>query len=283
MAVHGIGNQQGGMLPDEAATVLAERWSGKLAAGYRDAGLTGAPPRIVAAYYAHLVDDMAQGSTSDVDRLTPAEKEWAWAWLRELGVPEPVAQGPLTRPLRQGLDWLARRRGTGAEVLGRIMVALLREVYVYMTRPAVRERCQAVVVEALRTSGARVVAAHSLGSVVAYEALCANPDLDVDLLVTLGSPLGLPGAVFDGLMPEPSGGRAHRPASVRRWVNLADPGDLVAVPARLGDKFPVDQHAEAYIGAGDFHTFGGYLASGLTAAALAPYTDPLPPPVASGA
>jgi hypothetical protein len=35
---------------------------------------------------------------------------------------------------------------------------------------------------------ARVVIAHSLGTVVAYEALYAHPGLQVDLLVTLGSP-----------------------------------------------------------------------------------------------
>ena len=34
--------------------------------------------------------------------------------------------------------------------------------------------------------------AHSLGTVMAYEALHAHPDLHVYLLVTLGSPLALP-------------------------------------------------------------------------------------------
>ena len=34
--------------------------------------------------------------------------------------------------------------------------------------------------------------AHFLGTVVAYEALHAHPDLHVHLLVTLGSPLALP-------------------------------------------------------------------------------------------
>ena len=36
--------------------------------------------------------------------------------------------------------------------------------------------------------------AHFLGTVVAYEALHVHPDLHVYLLVTLGSPLALPGA-----------------------------------------------------------------------------------------
>ena len=37
--------------------------------------------------------------------------------------------------------------------------------------------------------------AHFLGTVVAYEALHAHPDLHVYLLVTPGSPLALPGAI----------------------------------------------------------------------------------------
>ena len=44
---------------------------------------------------------------------------------------------------------------------------------------------------------------HSLGSVVAYEALCANPEWPVRMLVTLGSPLGIPNLIFDRLEPAP--------------------------------------------------------------------------------
>jgi pimeloyl-ACP methyl ester carboxylesterase len=116
-----------------------------------------------------------------------------------------------------------------------------------------------------------VVLAHSLGSVIAYEALHAHPELTVDCFVTLGSPLGLPGGIFDHLVPAPIANRGARPAGVRYWVNLADTGDLVAIPRRLGDRFPVDQHADTPIGRIDFHTFGAYLSSPLTAAAISPF------------
>ena len=274
IVVHGIWNRRRGVTAEKAATALAAKWTAKLAAGYRAAGLSGPPPRLAGTYYAHLLDDGAQGESTALDGLTPQEQEWAWSWLLQLGIPSEVAQGPLTYPLRQGLDWVARRRQRDAETLGRIMSAFLREVYVYMTRPGVRARCQDAVMDAVVASGARVIVAHSLGSVVAYEALCANPRYEVDLLVTLGSPLALPGAVFEGLVPEPEGGKGVGPAGVARWVNIADPGDIVAVPARLGDRFPIDRHDDAYLGLVDFHTLGGYLACGLTAAAIAPYAEP---------
>ncbi|MET0415640.1 MAG: hypothetical protein ABW022_06430 [Actinoplanes sp.] len=273
VAVHGIRNRQKTDDPTEAAAMLAAKWTPRLAAGYRDAGLTDPSPSVSAAYYAHLLRDGAQG-TAELDHLTPQEQEWAWAWMLQAGIPAETAQGPGTRPLRQGLDWLARRSNVTAEAVGRLMSAFLREVYVYLTRPEVRARCQAVVLDAITANRANVVIAHSLGSVVTYETLCAHPDLEVDLLLTLGSPLALPGVVFEGLVPEPRNGRASRPAGVRRWVNIADPGDLVALPIRLGDKFPVDLHDEAYIGKVASHSLSAYLSCGLVAAALHPYVKP---------
>jgi hypothetical protein len=53
----------------------------------------------------------------------------------------------------------------------------------------------------------RVVAGQSLGSVVAYEALCAHAaDRPVRTLVTLGSPLGIRHLVIDRRQPAPAGG-----------------------------------------------------------------------------
>jgi hypothetical protein len=273
LALHGISNLKSNLTRQQAADELARSWQPRLAAGYRAAGLSHVtPPEIVAAYYADLLNPMSQGAEPALDQLTPEERRFMWCWLTELGVPAGDAQGPLTAPLRQGVDWLARRRGLGADLLARVMTAILREVYVYLTRPALRQRVRDVVAEAIVKHQPRVLVAHSLGSVVGYETLHAT-GADVELLVTLGSPLALPGAVFEALDPEPVDGQGKRPSGVRRWVNLADPGDLVAVPKRLGDRFPVDLHDEAYLGVVDFHTLGGYLACGVTAAAIMPYAN----------
>jgi hypothetical protein len=73
------------------------------------------------------------------------------------------------------------------------------------------------------------------------------------------------------LDPAPTGGRGARPPGLAHWVNIADPGDLVAVPRRLGDRFDVDGHHEEHIAAVDFHTLDHYLGCGLVAAAVVPY------------
>lgn len=67
------------------------------------------------------------------------------------------------------------------------------------------------------------------------------------------------------------GGRAARPPGLGRWANIADRGDLVAVPRELGGRFPVDQHVDSHIALLDFHLMGNYLRSGMTATAIAPY------------
>jgi pimeloyl-ACP methyl ester carboxylesterase len=89
-----------------------------------------------------------------------------------------------------------------------------------------------------------VLVGHSLGSVVAYEALCANLGWRVRMLVTLGSPLGIPNLIFDRLQPAPlpaahagSGPRGCWPGPGRAWVNVADQGDVVALVKDLRGAF----------------------------------------------
>lgn len=273
VVVHGVRNYQRGLAPDAAADRLASVWRERLTAGYHKADLGHlAVPDITAAYYAHTLHDAeAQGAAGGIEDLTPAEQEAALLWLAAVGLPAQPAEGQSWGglPLRQAIDLVARRRGTAARTLGRIAVAFLPEVYGYLASPGRRRSARETVAEAVRRSGAKVVVAHSLGSVVTYEALHAHPDLGVEVLITLGSPLGLPGAVFDMLEPAPLSGYGQKPPQIRHWINIADSGDLVALPRRLGDRFPVDTHHEAQMALLDFHTLNTYLAHGLTATAMA--------------
>lgn len=276
LAVHGIGNHQGAMPTSQAAEHLATLWRPALATGYLRAGLAHEPlPELNAAYYADLLTRKdAQGSDS-VDVLDVDDLAVMRPWLAELGSPEPAeAQGLATLPIRQALSWVARRNGVSARTLGKIGARLAREVRRYLGDPTARGAVREAVASAIRIHQPTVVVAHSLGSVVAYETLCAYPELKVERLVTLGSPLGLPGGIFERLDPGPKAGIGQRPPGVQSWVNLADKGDLVAVPKQLGDRFPVDHHDECSIHPLDFHTLVSYLSCGLTATAIAPFVRP---------
>ncbi|MCX3287674.1 hypothetical protein OR263_13350 [Streptomyces sp. NEAU-H22] len=284
--VHGIGNLVRGASPEQAAELKAAAAADRLRKGLSAAGLSHVPlPGLVMAYYAHqLADDYRperqSAGTGVLEDLTSAQEGAAWEWLETAGVAPPrEGQAGMLSPLRWAVDRLvAQRAGDAqpaarkrlAELLSRLVVATLQDTDAYTSRPARRKAVRATVAQAVREHGARVVVAHSLGSVVAYETLHAHPDVDIDLLLTLGSPLGLP-AIMRKLDPEPVDGRGARPPGVRHWVNIADVGDLLAVPRELGGAFPVDVHATTDIGLFDPHTLGGYLAAGLTAAALAPH------------
>ncbi|MFJ3308801.1 hypothetical protein ACIPSA_38305 [Streptomyces sp. NPDC086549] len=284
--VHGIWNKAEGVSPQRAAEQKAADAAERLRKGLAAARLHHVPvPPLVMAYYAHqLADDYRPEKQSagaeKLEDLTPDQRAQAWEWLTAAGAALPEeAQAALLAPLRWAMSRLVSQRADDAtpafrrrltELLSRLVVATIQDLDAYTSRPARRAAVRATVADAIRDSGARVVVAHSLGSVVAYETLHAHPDIELDLLLTLGSPLGLP-ALMRKLDPEPVDGRGARPPGVRHWVNIADVGDLVAVPERLGDAFPVDLHDSTDIGLLDPHTLGGYLSAGLTASALAPY------------
>jgi pimeloyl-ACP methyl ester carboxylesterase len=283
--VHGIWNRQSKMTSEKAALLLAQSLESRLVAGLESARLSHVPvPQLTMAYYADLLANDAEvqsGGELGLDGLSQAELADVWSWLVAAGVPEPVEpQAAWLAPVRRGLGWLVRHHGGHGlpsrvlreitERLERVIVALITDMDSYTSRPAVRRAVRERVGETIRKQRPQVVVAHSMGSMVAYETLHAFPDINVELLVTLGSPLGLP-ALARKLEPALRLRKGARPPGVRSWVNIADAGDLVALPPELGGLYPVDVHATTDIGLLDPHTLGGYLADGVTAATIAPY------------
>ncbi|MET9459954.1 hypothetical protein ABZY05_33530 [Streptomyces canus] len=128
-----------------------------------------------------------------------------------------------------------------AGVALRAMVFDLKQVHAYLTDPGLRAQARARVSDQIRDD-TRVVVAHSLGSVVAYEVLCARPGHRVRALVTIGSPLGIPNLILHRLQPPPLtlGGppRGVWPGDAElMWTNLADEGDVVALAKDLRPAF----------------------------------------------
>ena len=90
------------------------------------------------------------------------------------------------------------RRPAFAHVAQRAFIGNLKQVTAFLGDAAVKRDVLARVRE-LVTDDTVVLIGHSLGSVVAYEYLCHDRPAAVKLLVTLGSPLGIPNVVFDKL------------------------------------------------------------------------------------
>lgn len=123
---------------------------------------------------------------------------------------------------------VAPLRRAGQWTTPKLMVGDLAQVARYLARGETDEagvtldqRIRARLLQVLGDNSA-VVVAHSLGTVVALEALqqCRTP---VPLFVTLGSPISMRTVVWPRLVPQPP----CIPESVGRWLNFWDRDDVI--------------------------------------------------------
>lgn len=275
VGVHGVGNYVPGQPPETVAARRSADWATAVAAGL---GSRPSALDLTVAYYApflHAGQPATQAGVVDPDRaldtLDPDTEALARCWIEALDLPEATVEGRLAVPLRHAVSVAADRFSLNGKLTKLFVAACFPEVARYLAAGSARGQARDHVAATIADRRARVVIAHSLGAVVAYEALHACPDLEIDLLVTLGSPLALPGAIFPRLQPPPRGGAGPRPANVRRWVNISDYGDPITILRPFKTYFPgVDLDLIESVGLFDFHRVGRYLACASLAATLQP-------------
>jgi pimeloyl-ACP methyl ester carboxylesterase len=246
LGVHGIAQQY------RSGPELTRGWwealrGGLEVAGFRPTADNLAEADVRVAFFGDLFrpqEALAGGAPpyTSADLQPGPERDLLQAWYQaavaqdpSLG-PPPGALGPGRVAAQAMVERLLRSRSF-ARVAQRGFVGNLKQVTAFLATPAVKERVLQRVAEEL-TPDTRVLIGHSLGSVVVYEYLARYRPPQVELLVTLGSPLGIPNLVFERLTPTPTGGAGAWPGGVAGWVNLADPDDVVALRKRLAPLFP---------------------------------------------
>ncbi|MFB7311147.1 antibiotic ABC transporter ATP-binding protein [Streptomyces sp. NPDC056192] len=284
VVVHGIGQEFLG--PESMGRDVGPA----LRDGVRLAGGPRLEPKDVAcAFYGNLYFEAGMRSLdippwdeTDVDE--GLEIELLEAWWEQAARIDPAVLGPdaadsrgvvgfgasrllLSERVRAALDALSAS-SFFAKVSDRLLIFALKQVRRYMTEPELRRQAQARIAEEI-TDETRVLVAHSLGSVIAYEALCAHPEWPVTDFVTLGSPLGMRSVVFDRLEPRPTKNVGCWPGGIERWTNIADRGDIVALADRLGPRFS-DRVDDSSISNGmQMHDLLRYLTASRTGTAVA--------------
>jgi hypothetical protein len=245
LGVHGIGQQY------RSGPELTRGWwdalrGGLEVAGFRATadGLAEADVRV--AFFGNLFRPkgaMAGGEPpyTPADLQSGPERDLLQTWYETavdqdptLGPPE-GALGP-GRVAAQTMVERLLRSTTFARVAQRAFIGNLKQVTAFLATPEVKERVLGRVDEEV-TPDTRVIIGHSLGSIVVYEYLARDRPPQVELLVTLGSPLGIPNLVFERLTPTPTGGAGAWPGGVAGWANVADPDDVVALRKQLGPLF----------------------------------------------
>jgi hypothetical protein len=245
VVVHGVGQQYLG------------RWSlrgalaGAVADGVEHAAGPGwlLPGQVDVAFYGGLFRAQTERGAGEPRRASDItddfEREllsalWAAAAASEPDrVVSPAATNlrtPMPLTAQKALHALLRSRCMSGAVAERFLLGSLRQVRRYMTDERTRAAAIGIVGERIGPD-TTVLVGHSLGSVVAYEGLCANPGWPVRALVTVGSPLGMPTLIFDRLRPPPAHGKGTWPPGLAMWHNLCDRNDVVAMVKRLGPLF----------------------------------------------
>ncbi len=192
---------------------LKDRWLPALQDGLWRHGLSVDPDDVAVCFYGDLF-------RHDAEKVDPDEweaaREGAAEMLDEVGGEE-------------ALGFLSQAAGTAAYERTIDMVTVMNE------DPDIRDKTRARFLEAVGTD-TDVIVAHSLGTVISHQALAANPGIEIDMLITLGSPLGS-SMVFPALEPPPADGVGQWPGGARNWVNVAAVGDKAASVSRLAEKF----------------------------------------------
>jgi hypothetical protein len=175
------------------------------------------------------------------DVVDEQEKQLLQLWWHETArvedIPGPDARTRLrtTNIAQRALNALSNSKFF-AGIAERAMIGDLKQVHAYLHDEAIRENAQRRISDHV-ANDTRILIGHSLGTVIAYEALCAHPKWPIRTFITLGSPLGIRNLIFDHLRPSPSEVAAAWPECIQQWFNIADSGDVVALVKELRPHF----------------------------------------------
>ncbi|MFI5775857.1 hypothetical protein [Nocardia sp. NPDC051570] len=245
VGVHGIAQQYRGGYQLEAAWLAALR-DGLTAAGYAHTAQRLGPPDLRVAFFGDLFRPpgamAAHGPAVTAADVTPgAERDLLTALYEqaitvqpELAPPE-GSMGP-GRIAAQIVVAKLLTSSTFAGVAQKTLIGNVKQAVRFLAEPDIKAKVLDRV-SALIDPDTRVLVGHSLGSVVAYEYLCAAPS-SVRTLITLGSPLGVPNLIFDRLTPAPADGKGSWPQGISCWVNIAERNDVVPLRKTLAELFP---------------------------------------------
>ncbi|MFD3722106.1 hypothetical protein [Streptomyces sp. NPDC058674] len=246
VGVHGIGQQYTGSFE------LRSLWFPALQDGLANAGHTERAGTLTedvlhVSFFGDLLrpGEGAMGAGTppytSADVAAGPERELLEIWHDAVLAQEPElapgdgAMGPGRVTAKVMLSRLAKS-SVFTGISERLLIGNLKQV----TRFLKDEEFKKLVLERLNAEikgDTRVLIGHSLGSIVAYEYLCRYRPSSVNAFITLGSPLGIDKMIFEKLTPRPEKGVGVWPGEVKRWVNIADTDDVVALTTELAPLF----------------------------------------------
>ena len=279
VGVHGVAQQLKG--PE----TLAKDWLPALRDGVTAAGGKIEDGALVCAFYGGLfrpsgsvraAGDCAYRSTDvsdseDIDLLLAWWEAAAASEPKRVSHPDADVRLSTPRSVQAALRALSRSSFFSG-LTERALIGSLKQVRRYIGEPDIRDAAQSAVNDAV-TPETTLLLAHSLGTVVAYEALHRYAEApnwqNLSTLITMGSPIGIRNLIFDQLEPSPVNGMGRWPGGITRWINISDDGDVVALDKQLDHLFHGDIVDIRIHNLSKAHDVTPYLTAKATGAAIA--------------
>lgn len=122
----------------------------------------------------------------------------------------------------------------------KVLQEKLPDLYRYYKEEGIRKELRGRLIKVITENRHKrlMIVAHSMGTIIAYDVLRAlgkqDPNLSIEHFVTIGSPLGLPHVKHMIAKESPF---IRTPSVVKKWTNLADRRDPVALDIHLSDDY----------------------------------------------
>ncbi len=227
IGIHGLANKP-------AEKTLANWWDKSMREGLQvNCGLTLETLDFQSVYWA---DVMYAKPDPEPDKYRKAKKgelkEYQEGWTDYLREKLFDFGGDVLDSMKEmfGMDALAEK----------VLKSKLKDLYRYYEKPAIRKELRARLRQAILDNKDKrlMVVAHSMGTIIAYDVLRElgreDASISIDHFVTIGSPLGLPHVKYKIMEENPL---IRTPSIVKKWSNLADRRDPVALDIHLSDDY----------------------------------------------
>ena len=269
IGIHGLGNK-----PE--ADLLEEWWINSIKEGFKKQRIDLNDFNFTLVYWADILHPIAEDpSISDKENELYMEEPYTPSNNQPMPEKEASFFSKILKYAEEQIDNILLKEDMTLNFSGvtdRIIHNYFEDLEIYysnsctlwddpkcMARPAICDRLNKILVE--HKNDRVMLIAHSMGSIIAYDVLMNNlKELKIDAFITVGSPLGLPiiiSRIFAEQKDKLPQDRLAAPDNIlKKWINISDPEDLVAMDHTLNDDFKPNKHG---IQAEDVTVYNDYI------------------------